>query len=88
MPSGMDLTSCAIFRWQIEAEVRLQDETKRMEALMTKRTALQAKRADLEKAIRELGTLPADAFQKYREESIPALHKRLSRAQAKLKTFG
>ena len=73
---------------QIRQRLGVQDEAKRMEALMTKRTALQAKRADLEKAIRELGTLPADAFQKYREESIANLHKRLSKAQAKLKTYG
>ncbi|KAK9806507.1 hypothetical protein WJX73_005362 [Symbiochloris irregularis] len=66
----------------------VQDEAKRMEALMAKRSALQAKRGDLEHKIRDLGTLPADAFQKYREESLPALHKRLTKTQAKLKTFG
>ncbi|MCJ1424688.1 Structural maintenance of chromosomes protein 3, partial [Sticta canariensis] len=67
---------------------RLQDEAKRVEALMTKRTALQAKRADLEKAVRELGTLPADAFEKYREHSMAQLHKLLTKAQNELKKFG
>lgn len=66
----------------------VQDEAKRREALMTKRTALTAKRADLEKAVRELGTLPADAFEKYREDSLPQLHKLLSKAQTQLKKYG
>ena len=55
---------------------------------MTKRTALQAKRGDLEKAIRELGTLPADAFEKYREKTLPQLHKLLGQAQTQLKKYG
>ena len=59
-----------------------------MEDLLTKRTQLQAKRADREKQIRDLGTLPADAFEKYPEKSIAQLHKLLAKTQAELKTYG
>ena len=55
---------------------------------MTKRVALQAKKADLEKAVRELGTLPADAFEKYRDQSMAQLHKLLGKAQGQMKKFG
>ncbi len=65
-----------------------QDESRRAEALLTKRAALQAKRADLERKIRDLGSLPADAFDKYRDQGLPALHRLLQKAQAQLKKFG
>ena len=66
----------------------MQDESRRVEALLTKRAALQAKRADLERKIRDLGSLPADAFDKYREHGLPALHKLLAKAQQQLKKYG
>lgn len=59
-----------------------------MEALLTRRGALQGKRADLERKIRDLGSLPADAFDKYREHALPALHKLLAKAQQQLKKYG
>ena len=37
-----------------------------MEVLASRRSALLAREADLQRRIRELGSLPADAFEKYK----------------------
>lgn len=37
-----------------------------MEVLASRRSALMAREADLQRRIRELGSLPADAFEKYK----------------------
>ena len=65
-----------------------QDETRRVEDLLTKRAALSQKQADLEKRIRDLGSLPADAFEKYRDRSANELHRLLHKAQQQLKQYG
>ena len=66
----------------------LQDEAQRVEALLVRRSALITRQAELEKKIRDLGSLPADAFDKQRGRPLPELHKALHRAQAQLKKFG
>ena len=65
-----------------------QDELRKVESLLSKRAGLQQKRADLERRIRELGSLPAEAFEKYRDRSLPSLHKLLQQAQNELKKYG
>ena len=67
--------------------VRCQDETRKVEALLARRAALAQKKADLERRVRELGSLPADAFEKYRGQPLPQLHKLLEKTQAQLKKF-
>ena len=64
-----------------------QDESRKVEALLARRGALAAKKADLERRVRELGSLPADAFERYRGQALPALHGLLAKAQAQLKKF-
>ena len=59
-----------------------------MEALLTKRAALQQRTADLERKIRDLGSLPADAFEKFRGRPLKDLHRQLQRAQQALKQYG
>ena len=59
-----------------------------METLLSKRAGLQQKKADLERKIRELGSLPAEAFEKYRDKSLSSLHKLLQQAQNELKKYG
>ena len=54
---------------------------------MSKRSALQGKRAELEKKIKELGSLPAEAFEKYQDHSQQELHKLLQKANTQLKKF-
>jgi structural maintenance of chromosome 3 (chondroitin sulfate proteoglycan 6) len=66
----------------------LQDESRKVENLLAKRAALQQKKTDLERKIRDLGTLPADAFDKYRNEPLKRLHKLLHEAQQQLKKYG
>ena len=64
-----------------------QGETRKVEALLARRAALAQKKADLERRVRELGSLPADAFKKYRGQPLPQLHKLLEKTQAQLKKF-
>lgn len=46
-------------------ELTLQDEAKDLEQLLNRRNLLHVKREDLMKKIRDLGSLPSDAFEKY-----------------------
>ena len=66
----------------------LQDEAKRGEQAERRRVALVQKKADLEKRIRELGSLPADAYEKYRDHPPANLHRLLEKSQAQLKKYG
>jgi len=65
-----------------------QDESRKVEGLLARRAALQQKRGDLERKIRELGSLPGEAFDKYRDKSLKELHRRLQTAQNELKKYG
>jgi len=59
-----------------------------MEKLMSKSSTLSQKREGLQKKIRELGSLPADAFDRFRGESAVALHKSLTKTNAALAKLG
>jgi len=58
-------------------ELTLQDESKDLEQLLNTRNLLHAKREDLMKKIRDLGSLPSDAFEKYQKKNLKELHKML-----------
>lgn len=45
-------------------KLTLQDESKDLEQLLNRRNLLHVKREDLMKKIRDLGSLPSDAFEK------------------------
>lgn len=54
--------------WQAteeEYERTLQDEAKDLEQLLNKRNLLLSKQDDCKKKIRDLGSLPSDAFERY-----------------------
>lgn len=68
-------------------ERTLQDEAKDLEQLLNKRNLLQAKREDYMKKIRELGSLPSDAFEKYKRKNLKELHKMLHKCNEQLKKF-
>ncbi|KAK9828108.1 hypothetical protein WJX81_005196 [Elliptochloris bilobata] len=74
---------------ELEEQEKLcvQDEGRKVEALLARRVALSQKKADLERRVRELGSLPADAFERYRGQPLPTLHSLLAKAQAQLKKF-
>lgn len=67
--------------------VGLQDEEKALETLMSKRSALQAKRTELERKIKDLGSLPAEAFEKYQDYPLQDLHNLLQKSNTQLKKF-
>eukprot|EP00898_Chlorokybus_atmophyticus_P004172 jgi/Chlat1/4756/Chrsp308S04740 len=70
-----------------EKERRLQDEAKEMESLLNKRSLLLLKREDLMKKIRDLGSLPSDAFDKYQNKGVKELHKMLHKTNEELKKY-
>ena len=62
----------------------LEADEREMEDLMSKRATLQAKREGLQRKIRELGSLPSDAFEKYRGKALKSLHSLLSKTNEQL----
>ena len=63
------------------------DVEARMEGLHNRRATLTAKKETATKNIRELGSLPADAFEKYRETSTADLLKKLKKCNEKLTKY-
>lgn len=64
----------------------LEDEKQNMEKRYTERAVETQKKADAEKMIRELGSLPSD-FDKYSGQSIISLMKKLKRTNENLKKY-
>merc|ERR1719384_2797259 len=58
-----------------------------LERMASKQTVLQQKIQDCTKKIRELGSLPSDAFEKYKNMSQKQLFKQLERANQELKKY-
>ncbi|KAJ7531678.1 hypothetical protein O6H91_14G053900 [Diphasiastrum complanatum] len=69
------------------AKDELKDEAKDLEQLLNRRNLLQVKREDIMKKIRDLGSLPSDAFEKYQRKSLKELHKLLHKCNEELKKF-
>ncbi|GLJ18306.1 hypothetical protein SUGI_0323950 [Cryptomeria japonica] len=68
-------------------ERTLQDEAKDLEQLLNKRNLLQGKREEFMKKIRDLGSLPSDAFEKNKRKNLKELHKMLHKCNENLKKF-
>uniref|UniRef100_A0A1D1YI49 Structural maintenance of chromosomes protein n=2 Tax=Anthurium amnicola TaxID=1678845 RepID=A0A1D1YI49_9ARAE len=68
-------------------ERTLQDEAKDLEQLLNKRNLLLSKQEEYMKKIRELGSLPSDAFETYKRKSIKELQKMLHKCNEQLKQF-
>lgn len=66
---------------------RLQDDSKEMEKLLGWRSVLQQRKDDAVRKIRELGSLPAEAFEKYRGKASTELHRLLAKTNEKLKQY-
>eukprot|EP00887_Chlorella_sp_A99_P005387 scaffold1.g5387.t1 len=75
-------------RVQADNDAHKQDERKVLESLANKRAVASHRKADLEKRIRELGSLPADAFEKYRGRPHKELQAQLQKVNGELKRFG
>ena len=65
----------------------LQEESGALNQLLAKRAALEQKRADLEKKIRDLGALPTEAFELQGRKGLKELQRDLTRTQNELKKF-
>ncbi|XP_020691246.1 structural maintenance of chromosomes protein 3 [Dendrobium catenatum] len=70
-----------------EYERTLQDEAKDLEQLLNKRNLLMSKQDDCKKKIRDLGSLPSDAFERYKKKNIKELVKMLHKCNEELKQF-
>ncbi|XP_042497840.1 structural maintenance of chromosomes protein 3 [Macadamia integrifolia] len=68
-------------------ERTLQDEAKELEQLLSKRSMFLSKQEDCMKKIRDLGSLPSDAFEMYKRKSTKELYKMLSKCQEQLQQF-
>lgn len=65
----------------------LQDETKELEQLVSKRNVYLAKQEEYSKKIRELGPLSSDAFERYKRKSVKELYKMLHTCNEQLQQF-
>lgn len=68
-------------------ERTLQDEAKDLEQLLNKRNILLSKQEDCMKKIRDLGSLPSDAFDAYKKKSMKELQKMLHKCNEQLQQF-
>ena len=73
---------------QDDTKAGLADDEREMEGLMAKRATLQTKREGLQRKIRELGSLPSDAFERYRGKALKALHSLLGKTNEQLAKLG
>ncbi len=66
---------------------QLDDDSKNAEKLFSKRRILQERQSACEQKIKDVGTLPSDAYRKHRNKSVKQLMKELEKCNAKLKKF-
>eukprot|EP00096_Caligus_rogercresseyi_P011256 TRINITY_DN4374_c0_g1_i1.p1 TRINITY_DN4374_c0_g1~~TRINITY_DN4374_c0_g1_i1.p1 ORF type:complete len:1212 (-),score=525.73 TRINITY_DN4374_c0_g1_i1:216-3815(-) len=70
-----------------EIAEKIEDDAKELEKMASKQTVYQSKITECTKKIRELGSLPTDAFDKYKNVSQKQLFRQLERAQTELKKY-
>jgi structural maintenance of chromosome 3 (chondroitin sulfate proteoglycan 6) len=70
-----------------EIQDKIEEDSKELERMASKQTVLQQKIEECTKKIRELGSLPADAFDKYKTMSQKQLFKQLDKANQELKKY-
>ena len=66
---------------------KIEEDAKELEKMASKQTVFQAKIQDCTKKIRDLGSLPTDAFSKYKNMSQKQLFKQLEKANSELKKY-
>jgi len=71
-----------------EIQEKIEEDARELERMASKQTGLQAKIQECTAKIRELGSLPTDAFDKYKNMSQKQLFKQLDRANQELKKYG
>ena len=68
-------------------ERTVEDRHKQLETLTNRKSILLTKRSELEHRVRDLGTLPADAYEAHRDLSSEELHSALHKANQEAKKF-
>nr|VZI44501.1 unnamed protein product [Spirometra erinaceieuropaei] len=66
---------------------RMQDDQQSLEKMQSKQSQLIKKKEENMKKIRDLGSLPADAFDKFKDKSLKQLFKLLDKANRELKRY-
>merc|ERR1711997_719243 len=66
---------------------QIEEDAKDLERMASKQTTYNTKIAECTKKIRDLGSLPTDAFSKYKNMSQKQLFKQLEKAQVELKKY-
>lgn len=70
-----------------ETAEKIEEDAKELEKMASKQTVFQQKITECTKKIRELGSLPTDAFSKYKNMSQKQLFKQLEKANQELKKY-
>ncbi|KAF0312854.1 Structural maintenance of chromosomes protein 3 [Amphibalanus amphitrite] len=70
-----------------EVQERIDEDAKDLEKMASRQNVLQNKIAECTKKIRELGSLPSDAFDKYQALSTKQLFKKLEQSNGELKKY-
>eukprot|EP00958_Prasinococcus_capsulatus_P027003 scaffold5150_cov376-Prasinococcus_capsulatus_cf.AAC.13 len=71
----------------LDLQRALQDGAKKMDGLFNKKAILAQRREDLMRKIRDLGSLPAEAFETYKDMSMKQLQGELKRSTDDLKAY-
>lgn len=71
-------SASALFASLLPPVSHVQDEQRTLQTLNDRLAMQRLKKADLEKRIRELGSLPDDAFEKYRGHGLKRLQQELA----------
>eukprot|EP00911_Craspedida_sp_UC1_P000791 UC1_evm2s604 len=71
----------------LEAQTTLEKAEKKMEKILNKRRILLQKQEETMRRIRDLGSLPADATDKYKDKTEAQLYKKLKSVKGKLKKY-
>ncbi|KXJ23506.1 structural maintenance of chromosomes protein 3 [Exaiptasia diaphana] len=83
-------TESKLEEWKNVERARLeaiQDDAKALEKIANKRSLLMKKKDDCMKKIRELGSLPSDAFDKFQKTALKTLWKKLHHCNEELKKY-
>ena len=70
-----------------EVQERIDEDAKDLEKMASRQNVLQNKIAECTKKIRELGSLPSDAFDKYQNLNTKQLFKKLEQSNSELKKY-
>ncbi|GAB6024529.1 hypothetical protein CHUAL_009682 [Chamberlinius hualienensis] len=70
-----------------ETQEKLNDDSKDLEKMVNKQALLLKKKEECTRKIRELGSLPSDAFDKYQNLSFKQLFKKLDQCNQELKKY-